>query len=73
MPKTPTKYRDILARLDKAFPGKEMLTKAEAAEWMGVSINTVARRYDWPRGYLSKAELARAMSEYTAPSKGAAS
>ena len=58
-----SRYQDVLDRLDAAFPTKEMLTKAEIAKWMGVHVNTISRRYGWPRGKISKAEVARAVSE----------
>ena len=59
MPREKADYRDLLDRLDAAFPGKEMLTKAEVAEWLGVGRNTVTRRYGWPRGKITKTQVAR--------------
>ncbi|MBO7668347.1 MAG: hypothetical protein J6T26_07785 [Firmicutes bacterium] len=56
-------YRDVLERLDAAFPGRELLTKAEIAGWMGIHISTVTRRFRWPRGLVAKTTVARAISE----------
>lgn len=55
-------YRDLLERLDACFPGRELLTKTEIAEWLGCSTDTVTRRYKWPRGRIPKTAVARAVS-----------
>lgn len=62
MPRERPDYRDLLERLDVAFPGKEMLTKREVAEWLGVGRNTVNRRYGWPRGKVTKTQVARSVA-----------
>lgn len=62
MPREKADYRDLLERLDEAFPGKELLTKQEIAGWMGISPQTVTRRYKWPRGRITKTAVARAVS-----------
>ena len=55
-------YRDLLMRLDEAFPGRELLTKSDVAGWLGVAPKTVSRRYGWPRGKVSKTQVARSVS-----------
>lgn len=55
-------YRDVLDRLDEAFPGRELLTRGEVAAWLGVHRNTVAKNYAWPKGKVSKAQVARSLS-----------
>lgn len=62
MPKEKADYRDLLERLDAAFPGRELLTKRDVAAWLGVNEKTVKRRYGWPRGKVSKTQVARAVS-----------
>lgn len=52
-------YRDYLERLDKAFPGKELLTRTELAIWAGVSVKTLTKRYDWPKGLVPKVRVAK--------------
>lgn len=37
-------FRDNLERLDRAFPGKELLTIQDVAQYTGLCANTV-RRY----------------------------
>ncbi len=62
MPREREGYRDLLERLDMAFPGKELLSKTEIAAWLGVSVSTVSRRYKLPPGMVLKTTLARAVS-----------
>jgi hypothetical protein len=62
MPREKADYRDLLERLDVAFPNKEMLTKTEVAEWLGVGRATINRRYGWPRGKVTKTQVARAVA-----------
>lgn len=62
MPKEKADYRDLLERLDEAFPGRELISKEELAKWLGVSYRTVARRYDLPGGRVLKTTVARAIS-----------
>ena len=35
--------KDALERLDRAYPGRETLTRKEVAEFLGVSPDTVSR------------------------------
>ena len=54
---------EIMTRLDKAFPGRELIRKSEAAAWMGISKKTMAKKYALPPGQLvSKIALAREMT-----------
>ena len=62
MPREKADYRDILERLDVAFPGKELLEKKDVAAWLGVDPRTVARRYKFPPGKVTKTQVARAVS-----------
>lgn len=62
MPRERPEYRDLLERLDEAFPNKEMLTRQEVADWLGVGRNTVTRRYKWPAGRVTKTMVARAVA-----------
>jgi hypothetical protein len=55
-------YRDLLERLDTAFPGKELLTRKEIAEWLGCGQNTVTRRYHFPSGKVPKTQVARSLA-----------
>lgn len=62
MPRENPDYRDILERLDKAYPNKEVLTKTETAAWLGISLKTLKRRYSLPPGYNSKIQVAKAVA-----------
>lgn len=62
MPREKADFRDLLERLDTAFPGKELLEKQEIAAWLGVNPRTVSRRYNFPRGKVTKTAVARAVS-----------
>ena len=56
-------YRDLLERLDRAFPGREMLTRDDLASFLGVSRQTVYNRYSFPpRTRITKTQAARAIS-----------
>ena len=53
-------YRDTIAELNRLFPEKGMLTKKDAAQFMGRSTKTVQRRITFNKdGLLTKADLAR--------------
>ena len=63
MPREKVDYRDYVARLDAAFPGRELVAKSEIAGWLGISKRTLLRRYELPPGqYVTKTALARALS-----------
>ncbi len=57
-------YRDNLARVDAAFPGREMLTATEIARWFGCSPDKVRRDFKFSATLrrISKADLARQMT-----------
>ena len=49
-------YREILERLDKAYPNKELLTDKEVAQFLGCSV-TSSRKY-LPRTPLGTSKFA---------------
>ena len=57
-------FRANMELLNRRFPDKDMLTRVEAAEFMGVSVDTVRRRVQFPRKLrlISKADFARQIS-----------
>lgn len=55
-------YRDNLERLNEKFPDKELLTKKDVAEFLGVCYRYVAANYPFKNNYISKATLARELS-----------
>lgn len=59
MSKEKETYRDNLERLDKAYPGKEMLNISEVCAYLGRSYNYVRPRYPFKDGSITKATLAR--------------
>ena len=63
MPREKDDYRDLLMRLDEAFPGRELLTREEVATFLGVNPRTVKRRYDFPAGRVTKTAIARAVAQ----------
>lgn len=63
MPREKPDYRELLARLDDTFPGRELLTREEVASFLGVNPRTVKRRYDFPAGRVTKTLVARAVAQ----------
>lgn len=55
-------YRDLLERLDRDFPGRETVSKAELAAWIGISPRTLRRRYPMPGQLVTKTMVARKVS-----------
>lgn len=58
-------YRDLLERLDNAFPDGELLTRNQLAQFLGVSRQTVRVKYGKafpPRGLITKTLAARVLS-----------
>ena len=56
-------YRDNLARVQEAFPDKEVLTVTDIAKWWGVKGVTVSKHLQLYKGeYITKATLARKMA-----------
>jgi hypothetical protein len=49
MPKEKELYRENLVRLDAAFPGKEMLTLKEAADYVGLWAGTLRDSKSFPK------------------------
>ena len=67
MPREKECFRDNLVRLDEKFPDKELLTKADVVEFLGISTATMTRRskdygFTSKSNYVSKVKLARALS-----------
>lgn len=55
-------YRDTIAQLNEMFPDKGMLSKTEAAKFLGVDRKTISRRgikFNEATGRITKADLAR--------------
>ena len=57
-------FRDNLARLQEAFPDKELLTVSDVARYVGADRSTVRRWYKFnaTTHRISKVDLARAIS-----------
>lgn len=59
-------YQQILNRLDKAYPGREVLTAPELSQFTGLSAPTVRARFprnDW--GKYSKCVIAQYLAWHT--------
>lgn len=55
-------YRDTIALLNEMFPEQGMLSKTEAAKFLGVDRKTISRRgiqFNKATGRITKADLAR--------------
>ena len=56
-------FRDNLERLDMAFPGKEVLSKKEAAGYLGIQVETFNKYFYREGDYgISKVRLASLLS-----------
>lgn len=63
MPREKELFRDNLAELKEAFPGKNALTREEVARYMRVSVTTVRRRdYPFDGKTITLVKFARALS-----------
>lgn len=67
MPREKPAYREILDRLDEAFPGRELIQQKELAKFLGVDVRTVKRHYSECKikqhsGYC-KTKIARALAD----------
>lgn len=63
MPREKEAYRDNLARIIEAFPGKEVLTVADLSRWMKKDPRTIKRLFPMKKGLgISIATLARMLS-----------
>ena len=61
MPREHPDYRDSLELLNSIFPGKAMISRAEAAKAIGSTIRTVDRHLPKVNGNVSKVALAKYM------------
>jgi len=58
-------FRDNLFRIDEHFPGRELITTKEAAQWLGIDPRTVIKIMNGkilPGSKITKVALARAIS-----------
>ena len=58
-------YRDLIERIDRAYPGREFLTKQEAAAFIGCHPRTLTRNYEKyfkPGLGISKTQLAHLLA-----------
>lgn len=55
-------YRDNIERIKEFFPDKELLNIKNVAEFCGLNRRTVLELFDFTKGYISVAKLAREMS-----------
>ena len=56
--------KDALERLDRAYPGRETLTRKEVAEFLGVSPDTVSRYIKHQKGgRYSKLQVAHYLTD----------
>ena len=51
-------FREQLARIDKAFPDKELLSAQEVANWLGLKRETVIKYYGYAFQAVSSADTA---------------
>lgn len=55
-----TGFRDTMEALNAAFPNQWTLSRIELAKFLGVSVRTVSRRFDFPeRVRITKDAVAR--------------
>lgn len=54
--------QQALQQLEEAFPGRETITKAETAAWLGISTKTLKKKYDLPPGNNTKRQIAKAVA-----------
>ena len=62
MPREKESFRDNLERLDKAFPGKEMLRKTDVTNYTGMSFAKARNMFSFNGNYISKVVFARELS-----------
>lgn len=66
MPRERESYRDLLERLDVAYPGREWITRKEIAAFLGTSAQTISVKYGKvfpPRQRVTKVHAARVLSQ----------
>lgn len=54
--------QQVIQQLEEAFPGRETITKAETAAWLGISPKTLKKKYDLPPGNNTKRQIAKAVA-----------
>lgn len=54
--------QQALQQLEEAFPGRETITKAELASFLGISPKTLRKKYDLPPGNNTKRQIAKAVA-----------
>ena len=65
MPREKACYRDILARIDAAFPNVQMLNQKNVASFTGLHRRTIFRKYNIGRSgteYVAKEDLERLLA-----------
>mgnify|MGYP004582237571 CR=1 FL=1 len=62
MPREKAAYRDNLELLLEYFGEKRMYRPFEVAQYLGVNVRTVKKRFEFEKGYITIVNLARALS-----------
>lgn len=63
MPVEHPDFRIHIERLDKDFPDRQLVSKAEIAGWLKISTRQLRKRYDLPPGQkITKTAVARALT-----------
>ena len=62
MPKDREGFRDQMARLNEVFTDRDLLSVADVSRFTGRSREVVKKLFAFREGYISKVELARALS-----------
>ena len=62
MPREKAAYRDNLESLLEYFGEKRMYRPFEVAQYLGVNVRTVKKRFEFEKGYITIVNLARALS-----------
>ena len=62
MPREKELLRDNIVRIKEKYPDKELLRQFEVAQYLGVSVKTVRKRFTFDRGYISVVKLASELS-----------
>ena len=62
MPREKEDFRDNLERIDKAFPGREYLSRRDVADFTGLNYYSIGKYFTLKSGMISKVRLAKEMS-----------
>lgn len=62
MPKDREGFKDNMERLNEVFPTHDLLSIKDVTQFTGRSRDVVKRLFTFKSGYISKVELARALS-----------